>query len=75
MARQRLRKRVFKALREGWKQGYRYVEGTPVSAKEVTRPVVAAMEWEGAAFIDDKLRSGRLDTENWGLEDGQSQGL
>lgn len=72
MARPTLRRRVFKALKEGWRQGFAPLGAVEVVAKPVTRPVVAAMEWEEAAFVDGGLRSGRLETEEWGLEDGKS---
>ena len=72
MGRLRLHKRVFKALREGWKQGYRArSEGTSVEAKEVDRPVVAAVHGEEAELVDGKLRSGLIETSEWGLEDGK----
>jgi hypothetical protein len=71
VARQRLRKRVFRAWREGWKQGFKGVQGSAVIGKSVDRPVVAAMEWEESEFIDGGLRSGRIETEQWGMEDGK----
>jgi hypothetical protein len=78
MARLKWRKRMFKSLTEGFKQGFRPRSGREVSAKEVTRPVAAAMEGEGAALVDSKLRSGAMDPslrEEWGLDDGKRSGV
>lgn len=71
MGRQRLHRRVFRAWREGWKQGFAQRHGTLVVGKEVRRPTIAAMEWEEGEFVDGGLRSGRIETEKWGLEDGK----
>jgi len=62
---------VFKSLKEGWKQGFSGLGAVDVVAKEVTRPVVAPMVWEEQEFVDGGLRSGRVVTEEWGLNDGK----
>lgn len=72
----RWHQRVFKALREGYRQGYAPRHAGSVSAKELgSRPVVAAMEGEEsvAEFVDRGLQSGRIDTVLWGLEDGKEK--
>lgn len=74
MARQRLRKRVFKALKEGWKRGYSPVHGTEVIGKPLEGRVVLPAQADGESvrdFVDGGLRSGRIPTEKWGLEDGR----
>lgn len=71
--RQRLHKRAFKALKEGWKQGFGERHSVAVEAKEITRPVVAAMDGEESVrdFVDRGIASGKVPTEKWGLEDGK----
>lgn len=74
MARLKLRKRVFRALTEGFKAGFKGRSSVPIVAKPLERPCVAAMEGEGAALVDGKLRAGQVDAalrEEWGLEDGK----
>lgn len=76
MARQRLRKRAFKALKEGWKQGFSSLQGKEVEAKPISRPTLAAGADEGSVvdLVDGKLRSGSMPEglrETWGMEDGK----
>jgi len=71
------RKRVFKALREGWRQGFHPVQGSQVEAKELNRVVLPAQATEEGVrdLVDGKLRSGELKerglVEEWGMEDGK----
>jgi hypothetical protein len=73
VVRQRLRKRVFKALKEGFKAGYKSKKNVPVEAKDVQRPTLAAMEGEESVqeFVDGGLRTGKIPTEKWSLEEGK----
>lgn len=77
MVRPTLRKRAFKALKEGWKQGFGQRHSVAVEAKEVSRPTLAAGADEGSVvdLVDGKLRSGSMPEglrETWGMEDGNS---
>lgn len=69
------RKRLFKALSSGYKPGYRALRSRSVIGKEVTRPTIGAMQWEETEFVDGGLRSGRIATEEWRLDDGKSSGV
>lgn len=71
-----LRKRAFKALKEGWKQGFNSLQGKEVEAKPISRPTLAAGADEGSVvdLVDGKLRSGSMPEalhETWGMEDGR----
>ncbi len=79
MARQRLHKRLFKALTEGYKRGYAPRVATQVEAKPLVRPVLPAQADGGsqAEFMDGKLRAGQVPEhlrETWGLNDGKEVG-
>lgn len=76
MVRPTLRKRAFKALKEGWKQGFNSLQGKEVEAKPISRPTLAAGADEGSVvdLVDGKLRSGSMPEglrETWGMEDGR----
>ena len=71
MAGRRLwRKRLWRSVVEGYRQGYARRSARPVEAKEVTRPVMPVQEGGLVEHVDGGLRSGKIATEEWRLDDG-----
>lgn len=67
------RRLAFKSLKEGYKGRFKEPSVRPIVAKQVSAPVLSSVVQKNslADLVDSALRSGLIETEQWGLEDGR----